>query len=69
MTDENYIAHYAYAPHADVLKVLQDLDETSLHSVEILQHFVVSSLGCVSHYAIVYNLFPYDGNTGSHTYC
>ena len=27
----------------DVLKVLQDLEETSLHSVEILKHFVVSS--------------------------
>ena len=26
---------------SDVLKVLQDLDETSLHSVEILKHFVV----------------------------
>lgn len=25
----------------DILKVLQDLDETSLHSVEILKHFVV----------------------------
>lgn len=26
---------------ADILKVLQDLKETSLHSVEILKHFVV----------------------------
>ena len=27
---------------SDVLKVLQDLEETSMHSVEILNHFVVS---------------------------
>ena len=26
---------------SDVLKVLQDLDETTLHTVDILSHFVV----------------------------
>lgn len=31
-------------PASDILKVLQDLKETSLHSVDILKHFVVRML-------------------------
>ena len=42
-----YIEHTSYIvvctfTYIDMLKVLQDLEETSLHSVEILKHFVVS---------------------------
>ena len=28
----------------DILKVMQDLEETSNHSVDILKHFVVSAM-------------------------
>ena len=36
-----------------MLKVLQDLEETSLHSVEILKHFVVSTMIIVDEFRIV----------------
>ena len=36
--DNTYIQ---YIHISDILKVLQDLKETSLHSVDILKHFVV----------------------------
>lgn len=39
---------------SDILKVLQDLKETSLHSVDILKHFVVRN-DIIDDASVMYN--------------